>query len=301
VAEIARAARDGGAAEIALADTIGVGVPAPVRDLVHRAREAAPARRCTATSTTPQHRLRQRVRRGRGVRRVAGRQYRRVRRGGHGHRAWLGRRLGKTRPRCWAGGPVSRRYGWGLIEPNGPGVPSGPRRLLSGIRAGRPGAGEDVKVQVRMNGSGHVLACPGLPARKGSILDTHPMGSLHAGPSERQDCLKSRGSVTSSRRRAVRARATVSQRTGAMFPARSSRSAGHPDASARSRRFLNNRRGDPFAQSDGRPAITSRSSSSPPVLTSHGLRTGRRRSRVDAAPTPVRTIAQLTFTAPRTE
>jgi hydroxymethylglutaryl-CoA lyase len=42
VAEIARAARDGGAAEIALADTIGVGVPAQVRDLVHRVREAAP-------------------------------------------------------------------------------------------------------------------------------------------------------------------------------------------------------------------------------------------------------------------
>ena len=42
VAEIARAARDGGAAEIALADTIGVGVPAQVRDLVDRVREAAP-------------------------------------------------------------------------------------------------------------------------------------------------------------------------------------------------------------------------------------------------------------------
>jgi hydroxymethylglutaryl-CoA lyase len=42
VAEIARAARDGGAAEIALADTIGVGVPAQVRDLVQRVREAAP-------------------------------------------------------------------------------------------------------------------------------------------------------------------------------------------------------------------------------------------------------------------
>lgn len=42
VAEIARAARDGGAAEIALADTIGVGVPAQVRDLVGRVRSAAP-------------------------------------------------------------------------------------------------------------------------------------------------------------------------------------------------------------------------------------------------------------------
>ena len=43
VAEIARAARDGGAAEIALADTIGVGVPAQVRDLARRVRQAAPA------------------------------------------------------------------------------------------------------------------------------------------------------------------------------------------------------------------------------------------------------------------
>ncbi|MFD0684469.1 hydroxymethylglutaryl-CoA lyase [Actinomadura fibrosa] len=42
VAEIARRAADAGAFEIALADTIGVGVPAQVRDLARRVREAAP-------------------------------------------------------------------------------------------------------------------------------------------------------------------------------------------------------------------------------------------------------------------
>lgn len=42
VAEIAGAVRGGGPAEIALADTIGVGVPAQVRDLVRRVRQAAP-------------------------------------------------------------------------------------------------------------------------------------------------------------------------------------------------------------------------------------------------------------------
>ncbi|XVQ08785.1 hydroxymethylglutaryl-CoA lyase [Spirillospora sp. CA-255316] len=42
VAEIARRAHAAGASEIALADTIGVGVPAQVRDLTRRAREAAP-------------------------------------------------------------------------------------------------------------------------------------------------------------------------------------------------------------------------------------------------------------------
>ncbi|WP_425549347.1 hydroxymethylglutaryl-CoA lyase [Actinomadura miaoliensis] len=42
VAEIARRAHAAGAFEIALADTIGVGVPAQVRDLTRRTREAAP-------------------------------------------------------------------------------------------------------------------------------------------------------------------------------------------------------------------------------------------------------------------
>ncbi|WP_308286996.1 hydroxymethylglutaryl-CoA lyase [Actinomadura parmotrematis] len=42
VAEIARRAHAAGADEIALADTIGVGVPAQVRDLTRRARAAAP-------------------------------------------------------------------------------------------------------------------------------------------------------------------------------------------------------------------------------------------------------------------
>ncbi|WP_329522012.1 hydroxymethylglutaryl-CoA lyase [Spirillospora sp. NBC_01491] len=42
VAEIARRAQAAGAFEIALADTIGVGVPAQVRDLARRTREAAP-------------------------------------------------------------------------------------------------------------------------------------------------------------------------------------------------------------------------------------------------------------------
>jgi hydroxymethylglutaryl-CoA lyase len=42
VAEIARRAHAAGAFEIAIADTIGVGVPAQVRDLVRRTREAAP-------------------------------------------------------------------------------------------------------------------------------------------------------------------------------------------------------------------------------------------------------------------
>ncbi|WP_285493556.1 hydroxymethylglutaryl-CoA lyase [Actinomadura sp. NBRC 104425] len=42
VAEIARRAHAAGAFEIALADTIGVGVPAQVRDLARRTREAAP-------------------------------------------------------------------------------------------------------------------------------------------------------------------------------------------------------------------------------------------------------------------
>jgi hydroxymethylglutaryl-CoA lyase len=42
VAEIARQAQAGGAAEIALADTIGVGVPAQVRDLVRRVADVAP-------------------------------------------------------------------------------------------------------------------------------------------------------------------------------------------------------------------------------------------------------------------
>jgi hydroxymethylglutaryl-CoA lyase len=42
VVEIARRARDAGAVEIALADTIGVGVPAQVRDLTRRVRVAAP-------------------------------------------------------------------------------------------------------------------------------------------------------------------------------------------------------------------------------------------------------------------
>ncbi|WP_395103740.1 hydroxymethylglutaryl-CoA lyase [Actinomadura sp. SCN-SB] len=42
VAEIARRAHAAGAFEIALADTIGVGVPAQVRDLTRRVREAAP-------------------------------------------------------------------------------------------------------------------------------------------------------------------------------------------------------------------------------------------------------------------
>ncbi|MEU5882499.1 hydroxymethylglutaryl-CoA lyase [Spirillospora sp. NPDC047279] len=42
VAEIARRAYEAGAAEIALADTIGVGVPGQVRELTRRVREAAP-------------------------------------------------------------------------------------------------------------------------------------------------------------------------------------------------------------------------------------------------------------------
>ena len=42
VAEIARRAHAAGAFEVALADTIGVGVPAQVRDLTRRMREAAP-------------------------------------------------------------------------------------------------------------------------------------------------------------------------------------------------------------------------------------------------------------------
>ncbi|MEW2354135.1 hydroxymethylglutaryl-CoA lyase [Spirillospora sp. NPDC029432] len=42
VAEIARRAHAAGAFEIALADTIGVGIPAQVRDLTRRARAAAP-------------------------------------------------------------------------------------------------------------------------------------------------------------------------------------------------------------------------------------------------------------------
>jgi hydroxymethylglutaryl-CoA lyase len=42
VVEIARQAQAGGAAEIALADTIGVGVPAQVRDLVRRVADVAP-------------------------------------------------------------------------------------------------------------------------------------------------------------------------------------------------------------------------------------------------------------------
>ncbi|WP_433465988.1 hydroxymethylglutaryl-CoA lyase [Spirillospora sp. CA-128828] len=42
VAEIARRAADAGAFEVGLADTIGVGVPAEVRDLSRRTREAAP-------------------------------------------------------------------------------------------------------------------------------------------------------------------------------------------------------------------------------------------------------------------
>ncbi|MEO3828246.1 hydroxymethylglutaryl-CoA lyase [Actinomadura sp. B10D3] len=42
VAEIARRAAASGAAEIALADTIGVGVPSEVRDLSRRVRDAAP-------------------------------------------------------------------------------------------------------------------------------------------------------------------------------------------------------------------------------------------------------------------
>jgi hydroxymethylglutaryl-CoA lyase len=43
VAEIARRAEAAGAFEVALADTIGVGVPAQVRDLSRRVREAAPS------------------------------------------------------------------------------------------------------------------------------------------------------------------------------------------------------------------------------------------------------------------
>ncbi|MBO2447837.1 hydroxymethylglutaryl-CoA lyase [Actinomadura barringtoniae] len=43
VVELARRARDAGAVEIALADTIGVGVPGQVRELTRRVREAAPA------------------------------------------------------------------------------------------------------------------------------------------------------------------------------------------------------------------------------------------------------------------
>ncbi|MEV7737930.1 MULTISPECIES: hypothetical protein [Streptomyces] len=45
VARLAGEAYDGGAVEISLADSIGVGVPAQVRDL--------PASRCARTSTTP--------------------------------------------------------------------------------------------------------------------------------------------------------------------------------------------------------------------------------------------------------
>ncbi len=48
VARLAGEMADAGAVEIALADTIGVGVPAQVRDLVGRVREAAPAVRLRA-------------------------------------------------------------------------------------------------------------------------------------------------------------------------------------------------------------------------------------------------------------
>jgi hypothetical protein len=54
--------------EIAFADTIGVGVPSQVTDLVGRAREALPGMRCAATSTTPATPARQRLRRRRGGR-----------------------------------------------------------------------------------------------------------------------------------------------------------------------------------------------------------------------------------------
>ena len=111
VAEFARRCADAGVQELCLADTVGVGAPGQVTDLTARMRDRPRHGRPAAALPLPQHpqhRVRQRLRRGHRGRRRAGRQRRRHRRlpvRAEGHRQHRHRR-----PRLHAGtdGPPDR-------------------------------------------------------------------------------------------------------------------------------------------------------------------------------------------------